>query len=360
MNPLKAIWGLLFRLFPCPVPTGLRTIGNPGPESPVLVTCNFYTTVRRLTRALKGLDVWLLVAESKGVNVWCAACGHEFTTQSVVSAIKTSGIDDRVTRRVVILPPLGAAGISAEAVRQETGWRTRWGPVRAKDIPEYLHTKKRTDAMKRATYTLFERLDTALGSLFPFYLPVAVLIGVFAPHFFMPFLATAAGTFLLFFGLTPWIPGSHGWHKVLLIDAILGLALAATWVWPPPTGLPLRAMLLLAMVLIALDGMELGGLSSIMASDLDPFLARRGVRALGNTQFAGTVRTDLLNGNRILTHYPERCTSCASCIEVCPIGVWARDEHKKTVLADRPACTGCTACLNQCPEGAIEAVPAEA
>ena len=91
MNPFKYLWSRLFRLFPCPVPIGLRRVGNPGPESPVLITCNFYITVRRLLRRLKGIDAWLLVADSKGVNVWCAAGGDEFNTHSVVSALKTSG-----------------------------------------------------------------------------------------------------------------------------------------------------------------------------------------------------------------------------------------------------------------------------
>ncbi len=359
MNPFKAVWGLLFRLFPCPIQTGVVRIGNPGPDSPVLVTCNFYTTVRRLIRTLKGVDAWLLVAESKGVNVWCAACGNEFNTRSVVSAIKTSGIEDKVTHRTVILPPLGAAGISAAEVKDQTGWHTRWGPVRAKDIPAYLAAhRKRTEPMKRATYTLGERLDTALGSMFPFYFFVALGFLVFAPHLLGYFVGTLVATFLVFIGLCPWIPGKHGWQKVLLLDALLGLALAATSVWPVPADIPVRTILVMAMVLFALHGGELGGLSSIWASDFDPFMARLGLRSIGNTRFAGTTRTDLLIGARVLTHYPEKCSSCAECINVCPIGVWDRNEHKKTFLAHREACTACCACLKQCTEDAIEALAA--
>jgi len=70
---------MLFRLFPCPVPVGLIRIGDPGRDSPVLVTCNFYITVRRLIRRLRGLNAWLLVTDSKGVNVWCAAGGMSLT-----------------------------------------------------------------------------------------------------------------------------------------------------------------------------------------------------------------------------------------------------------------------------------------
>ncbi len=358
MNLFKATWGFLFRLFPCPTETGLRKIGNPSEESPVLVTCNFYTTVQRLSRALRGQDVWLLVAESRGVNVWCAACGNEFNTRSVVSAIKTSGIEEAVSHRTVILPPLGAAGISAREVEKQTGWHTRWGPVRARDIPAYLNARrKRTEAMKRATYTLVERLDTALGSLFPFYSLVALAFLGFAPHLLGYFLLTLALTFLIFFGLCPWIPGKHGWQKVLFLDAILGLALAAVVFWPPATTRPVRTILIMAMLLFALHGGELGGLSSTWASDFDPLMARLGLRAIGNTRFAGTTRTDLLIGARLLTHNTEDCSSCGACVAVCPLGVWDRGPDRRVVLERREACTACCACLTQCPEGAITAQP---
>ncbi len=104
MSFFKTIWGLLFRLFPCPTRVGLRRVGDPGRASPVLVTCNFHNTVQRLTRLLEkaGVDAWLLVADSKGVNVWCAAGGDEFNTHSVVSAVKTSGVADRVDHRRLV------------------------------------------------------------------------------------------------------------------------------------------------------------------------------------------------------------------------------------------------------------------
>lgn len=125
MNPLKFIWGMFFRLFPCPTRIELCRVGNPDRQSPVLVTCNFYITVRRLIRGLKGINVWLLVADSKGVNVWCAAAGEEFNTHSVVSAIKTSGISELVDHRRLILPSLAAPGIKTKDVEHQTGWKVR-------------------------------------------------------------------------------------------------------------------------------------------------------------------------------------------------------------------------------------------
>ncbi len=358
MRVFKAIWGLLFRLFPCPTPVGLRRLGSPGPTSPVLVTCNFYTTVRRLVRSLRGVDAWLLVADSKGVNVWCAAGGEELSTHSVVSAVKTSGVAEMVEHRTMILPPLSAPGVSARNVRKETGWKVRWGPVRMDDIPRYLAEGfERREPEKRATYDWRERLDTALGSLFPFYLLGAVGFWILGAHLLLSYLAMGALCFLLFFLLCPWLPGSRGLTKVMWLDGALGLALAATWVFPAPWAESIRAELVIAMVVLLIYGGELGGLASTMPSDLDPLMARLGVGAVGNVAWAGTVRTELLNGLRTLSIDRDQCVGCRCCAEVCPRGVWEMGEDRRAVMARREDCTACRACLVQCGSGAITAEP---
>ena len=51
-----------FRFFPWPTEPGLRKIGSPDASSPVLLTGNYDLTVRRLTRALRLQNVWLVVA----------------------------------------------------------------------------------------------------------------------------------------------------------------------------------------------------------------------------------------------------------------------------------------------------------
>jgi len=354
MNPFKFIWGFFFRLFPCPARLGLLRVGNPGRESPVLVTCNFYITIRRLLRTLKGLDMWLLVADSKGVNVWCAAGGEEFNTRSVVSAVKTSGIEERVDHRRLILPPLGAPGICAEDVQKETGWSVRWGPVRMGDIPGYLkHGCRRDENMKRATYDWKERLDTGLGSLFLFYFIGGLFFLIFGRSLLLNYLVVGAVTFLFFMLACPYLPGKRGLTKVIVLDVLLGAALVVTEVWNVPSSFSLRADLIIAMVMLLIYGTELGGLASTLPSDLDPFLARLGIGAVGNVEWAGTIRTDLLLGRRLLTYHRDRCIGCRSCVEVCPQGVWEMAEDKRAVCAHRDACTACRGCLVQCRGGAI-------
>ena len=356
MNPLKVIWSMLFRLFPCPVKVGLYRIGKPDRQSPVLVTCNFYLTVRRMIAGLRGLDIWLLVADSKGVNVWCAAGGEEFSTHAVVSVLKTSGITDQVDHRTVILPPLGAPGIQAEALEKETGWSVKWGPIRINDISAYLENNQhRSEDMKRVTYDWRERLDTAAGPLFPFFVLGALGFLIFGSHLLMNYLAVATIAFFFFMLTCPWLPGRSGFTKVIVLEILLLLIWIFADIFQIGVDGSIHANLAIAMVMLLVYGSELGGLAATMPSDLDPFLAKLGIGAIGNVEFAGTIRTELLNGGRTLTYYPENCVGCRNCVEICPQGCWAIDSENHAVLARKEKCTACRACIVQCEGQAIKA-----
>lgn len=362
MSPFKTLWGLLFRTFPCPTPTGLRKVGTPDRQSPVLVTCNFHTTVARLTRHLerRGVDAWLLVADSKGVNVWCAAGADEMSTDAVVSAIKTSELAERVAHRTLILPPLGAPGIDAAEVAARTGWKTRWGPVRYHDLPAYLAAgQRRTEPMKRATYRWTERLDTALGSLFPFYLAGALGFALLGRALLPTFLIVGALVLPLFYLPVNWLPGRRGLVKMLPLLAVGAGLLALSYTGLGAALAGYRAALVIGLVMLVVYAAELGGLASNLPSDLDPFMAKLGIGAIGNIAFAGTVRTDLLMGKRSLTHDADTCTRCRTCVEVCPQSVWTRGKEGQIHLAHRAQCTACRACLTNCPAGAIAAVGQE-
>lgn len=356
MSFFKTLWGFLFRLFPCPTKTGLRRIGNPGPESPVLVTCNFDLTVKRLNHILRGLDVWLLVADSKGVNVWCAAGAEEFNTHSVVAAVKTGGITDKVNHRTLILPPLGAPGIKASEVESQTGWKVKWGPVYAKDIPRYMNENFRKDeSMKRVTYDLKERVDTALGIVFPVYLLGGIGFLLFGRHLLVDYLVVGVIVFVVFISFCLWIPGRNGLMKALFLDAILGATLIVTEFFFGFQDNPVRPHFIIAMVMLPMLGFDLGGMSSTMTAFMEPFLARFGLSAIGNIAISGTVRIEVLTGHRELSYNREICQGCRSCEEVCPQGVWDIDGTKRAVLARKKECTACQACLVQCESGAIQA-----
>ncbi len=53
-----------------------------------------------------------------------------------------------------------------------------------------------------------------------------------------------------------------------------------------------------------------------------------------------------------LEFFPEKCTGCAMCVEVCPHAVFYMND-KKAIIADRDMCMECGACANNCAFGAI-------
>ena len=62
------------------VPAGLYAVGEPTKDSDVFVTANYKLTFDILRRELKGLNAWILVLDTKSINVWCAAGKVTFGT----------------------------------------------------------------------------------------------------------------------------------------------------------------------------------------------------------------------------------------------------------------------------------------
>jgi CO dehydrogenase/acetyl-CoA synthase gamma subunit (corrinoid Fe-S protein) len=126
------------------VTPGLYKLGNPNDESPVLVTANYALSFDALRSKLEGVDCFILALDTKGVNVWCAAGKGTFGTSELIKKIEETGLSTVVKHRRLILPQLGAPGVSAHEVKKATGFTVEYGPVRAEDIDEYLRTGKAT------------------------------------------------------------------------------------------------------------------------------------------------------------------------------------------------------------------------
>lgn len=197
-----------FRLLPWPVEPGLRAVGKPGPFSPVLVTGNYDLTVRRVLRAIGQLDVWLVIAPSRGINVWCPAAGGHLTTHQIVTALKTSGIESHVQHRRAILPQLAATGVIARAVMNRCRWRVRFGPVYAEDIPRYLSgDQKKSDEMRHVRFDLAERLEMAASWAAPTAIVVGTAALLFRPGWSLPLILLAAALAVAVFWFTTAFPG---------------------------------------------------------------------------------------------------------------------------------------------------------
>jgi hypothetical protein len=153
-------WGIArmhFRIAP-----GLYRVGAPDSKSPVLVTANYKLSVDAVRRHLTGLNVWLLVLNTKGINVWCAAGKGTFGTAELVRSVRSVNLAGIVEHRNLVLPQLGAVGVAAHEVKRDTGFSVHYGPVRASDIPSYLASGLRaTPAMRHVTFGWKERLVLA-------------------------------------------------------------------------------------------------------------------------------------------------------------------------------------------------------
>ena len=108
------------------------------------------------------VDAWLLVLETYGVNVWCAAGKSTFGTDELVRRIYGVHLAECVDHERIILPQLGAVGVAAQTVRELTGYRVVWGPVRSADLRDFLAAEqKATPEMRAVTFTFAERMALA-------------------------------------------------------------------------------------------------------------------------------------------------------------------------------------------------------
>lgn len=214
------------------VTSGLYSIGRPRPESPVFVTANYTLSFDSLRSALKGIDSYILVLDTQGVNVWCAAGEGTLGTDELVNRITATKLENVVKHRKLILPQLGAPGVNAFEVEKRSGFKVEYGPIRAKDIPEFLRNGKVTPKMRLVQFNLTDRLVLIPVELTGIALPliVAVVIlyvlgGTFSS-------AAAAVTVLsgvaLFPVLLPWLPTKDFSSKGFILGILTALPFAAT------------------------------------------------------------------------------------------------------------------------------------
>lgn len=158
------------------VSPGLYALGSPSPASSVFISANYTLSFDALRRALSGIDAYILVINTLGINVWCAAGKGTFGTEEIIERVETSELDKVVSHRTLILPQLGAPGVAAHEVKKATGFKVEYGPVRAGDLPAYLRQRNAATGMRRVSFNLAERaalIPVELVNHFPIMLAVA-------------------------------------------------------------------------------------------------------------------------------------------------------------------------------------------
>ncbi len=216
---------------------GLYAIGTPDENSPVLVTANYKLTFDKLRKELCGLSFWIIVLDTKGINVWCAAGKGTFGTDELIKRIKLTRIKELINRNTIILPQLGAPGVDSFKALKNTGLKVKYGPVYAKDIRTYVENNfTKSQSMSRINFRLIDRIILTPIELNTTIIPNLIIIAVlfllnliaqngFTNRFifdYLPFLlATIVGGFLFPVAL-PYIP----FHSFALKGAVMGFIFA--------------------------------------------------------------------------------------------------------------------------------------
>lgn len=224
------------------VSPGLYGIGKPDADSEVLVTANYKLTFDIVRQELGGFNCWLLVLDTCGINVWCAAGKKTFSTSELVERLHTTRLAEKVRHRRIIVPQLGAGGVAAHTVRMQSGFRVIYGPVRAADIGAFLQNDLQvTEKMRTVSFPLAERfvlipveINTFSRKIWWLF-PILFLLSGLGTSFFSVDAAlqrgfVSSGAVLLggFLGtviaplLLPWIPGRSFSLKGAIVGVIFG------------------------------------------------------------------------------------------------------------------------------------------
>jgi hypothetical protein len=226
---------------------GLYGVGTPDADSPVMVTANYKLSFDALRVSLAGVNAWIMVLDTHGINVWCAAGKGTFSTREVAERVKATGLERLVTHRRLILPQLSATGVAARQVKRLCGFEVVWGPVQARHIKAFLDGgMKAAPAMRKVTFTLWERLMLIpvelnhLGKPTLYLIPSLLLLSGLGQGFFsagaavsrgLPamlayLLAVVAGAVLSPI-LLSWLPGRTFAFKGAAIGVAAGALLSA-------------------------------------------------------------------------------------------------------------------------------------
>jgi len=138
---------------------GIYAVGNPNEDSLVFVSANYKLSFDILRRELNGLNAWIMVLDTKGINVWCSAAKGTFGTQEIVNRIKQTHLKELVNHRNLIVPQLGAPGVAAHLVTKYSGFLVIYGPIRATDIKTFLENgMTASKEMRQVRFSFYDRL----------------------------------------------------------------------------------------------------------------------------------------------------------------------------------------------------------
>jgi len=283
------------------VPPGLYAVGMPTAEAPVVVTANYKMTYDIVRRTLAGSDAWLLVLETYGINVWCAAGKGTFGTEEVVRRVVSSRLAEIVSHRRLILPILGAPGVAAHQVASRCGFHVSYATIHAADLPTYLSNgMTTTPAMRTLRFSLYDRLVLIPVEIVLELKTLAAICGIAilacalagSPAAFWQtlgaYLGAAFSGIVLAPVLLPWLPG----RRFAVKGAVLGLIWSLCWYalagrnWTP---LATAAALLILPAVCAYHTLSFTGCTPFTSPSGVKKELRNGIPIMGGAVLMGVV-----------------------------------------------------------------------
>jgi acetyl-CoA decarbonylase/synthase complex subunit gamma len=127
---------------PMQVEQKIYAIGEPKPESPLLITTNFSLTYFIVSGEVENSKVAsrLAVMDCEGLSVLTAWAAGKFTASKIAQFITESGIEKEISQKELIIP--GYVAILSGSIEDKLpGWKITVGPREANALPAFLKTR---------------------------------------------------------------------------------------------------------------------------------------------------------------------------------------------------------------------------
>ncbi|MBI5025460.1 MAG: acetyl-CoA decarbonylase/synthase complex subunit gamma [Nitrospirae bacterium] len=127
---------------PMQVEQKIYKIGEPSPESPLLITTNFSLTYFIVSGEVENSKVpsRLAVMDCEGLSVLTAWAAGKFSASKIAQFIKDSGVENEVKHRELIIP--GYVAILSGSIEDKLeGWKVTVGPREANALPSFLKSR---------------------------------------------------------------------------------------------------------------------------------------------------------------------------------------------------------------------------
>ncbi|UCD59241.1 MAG: acetyl-CoA decarbonylase/synthase complex subunit gamma, partial [Candidatus Hydrogenedentota bacterium] len=107
---------------PIQVEAGIHKVGEPAPDSPLLLTTNFsltYYTVEGDVESSK-VPTNILVVDTEGTSVLTAWAAEKFTSEQIAAAMKKYEAESVASHKKIVIP--GLIAVESGKLQEETGW----------------------------------------------------------------------------------------------------------------------------------------------------------------------------------------------------------------------------------------------